>query len=79
MSCLVVDICPCQADIRTNQGVRSRLLDRVHNGVIFSEDKRGLLMVRDSFHLRGGIISCRDMQANAGIWCPVHLAKVGDF
>jgi hypothetical protein len=36
-------------------------------------------MVKDCFNLSGSIISCRDMQANAGIWCPMHLARVGDF
>jgi hypothetical protein len=45
----------------------------------FLKRQRGLLMVKDRFNLSGSIISCRDMQANAGIWCPMHLAKVGDF
>jgi hypothetical protein len=45
----------------------------------FLKRQRGLLMVKDCFNLSGSIINCRGMQANAGIWRPMHLAKFGDF
>jgi hypothetical protein len=81
----------CEGDLddvppgRRRLSMSSKYLDQSRSPVVgclteytmgyFLKDKEGLLTVKDSFNLSGSIISCRDMQANAGIWCPMHLCK----
>jgi hypothetical protein len=78
MSCLVIDLGPCQVDIQTNQQVYNCVFDPGRDGFV-SQSQRGRLMVGVVFNLRSSIIDCKTCKLMPVYDRPMHFETADGF